>query len=147
LIDLRDSLQSEVKARVDQAILQANAQVVQIAEQAQREAGLPTKLPEQVKKQGWRRDFKKHDTTRRRVMTAVEAMEREEQRAEQAAAAALGPVVSLEDEISPPSTAPAVIESSRKRPRKHTKVYREAFGDSQEDPTAGIKRSKAGGIL
>jgi hypothetical protein len=108
---------------------------------------LPTKLPEQVKKQGWRRDFKKHNTTRRRVMTAVEAIEREEQRAEQAAAAALGLVVSLEDEIPPPSTAPAIIESSRKRPRKHTNVYREAFGDSQEDPTAGIKRGKAGGIL
>jgi transposase-like protein len=50
LIDLRDNLQSEVKARIDQAILQTNAQVIRIAEQAQREAGLLTKLPEQVKK-------------------------------------------------------------------------------------------------
>jgi hypothetical protein len=80
-------------------------------------------------------------------MTAVEVIERDQQRAKKAAAAALGPMVSLEDEIVPPSTAPAVIEGSRKRARKHTTVYREAFGDSQEDPTAGIKRGIAGGIL
>jgi hypothetical protein len=144
LIDLRDSLQGEAKARVDQAILQANAQVVELAQQAQREATLPTELPEQVKKQGWRRNFKEHDKTTRRGMTAVEAMEREEQRAEKAP---MGPMVDPEDELPPLSTAPAIVEGSRKRPRKHTTIYREAFGDSQEDPTAGIKRGKAGGIL
>lgn len=146
LIDLRDNLQGEVKARVDQAILQANAQVIRIAEQAQSEAGLLTKLPEQVKKPGWRRDFKDHDKTTRRAMTAVEAMERDEQR-QWAEKDTAGPRVSLEDELPPPSTAPATVEGSRKRPRKHTTVYREAFGDSQEDPTAGIKRGRAGGIL
>jgi hypothetical protein len=52
---------------------------MEIAQQAQREAALPTKLPEQVKKPGWRRDFKAHDKTTRRAMTAVEAMERDEQ--------------------------------------------------------------------
>jgi hypothetical protein len=144
LIDLRDSLQGEAKARVDQAILQANAQIVQLVEQVQREAELPIKLPEQVKKPDWRRNFKDHDTTTRRAMTAVETMERDEQQAEEASA---GPVVSLEDKLPPLSTAPAVVKGSRKRPRKHTTVYREAFGDSQEDPTAGIKRGKAGGIL
>jgi hypothetical protein len=149
LIDLRDDLQGEAKARVDQAILQANAQVMELAQQAQREAALPTELPEQVKKQGWRRrDFKEHDKTTRRAMTVVEAMERDEQRAEKAAEKApVGPMVSPEDELPPPSTAPAIVEGSRKRPRKHTTIYREAFGDSQEDPTAGIKRGKAGGIL
>jgi hypothetical protein len=150
LLDLRDSLQGEAKARVDQAILQANAQVVKVAQQAQREAALPTELPEQVKKPGWRRDFKAHDKTTRRAMTAVEAMERDEQRAEKASVdptGPIGPTVSLEDLISPPLTAPAIVEGTRKRPRKHTTVYREAFGDSQEDPTAGIKRGRAGGIL
>jgi hypothetical protein len=52
-----------------------------------------------------------------------------------------------EDELPPLSTAPAIIEGSRKRPRKHTTIYREAFGDSQEDSTAKIKREKTGGIL
>lgn len=154
MIDLRDSLRGEAKARVDQVILQANAQIIQSVKQVQREAELPTKLPEPVKKPGWRRNFKDHDTIKRRAMTAVEAMERDEQQAEKASA---GPVVSLEDELpphhsppparSPPSTASAVVEGSRKRSRKHTTVYREAFGDSQEDPTAGFKRGKAGGIL
>jgi hypothetical protein len=46
----------------------------------------------------------------------------------------------------PPSTAPPAVES-RKRARKHTTAYREAFGDSQEDPQAGIKRGKAGGLV
>ena len=144
LIDLRDSLQGEAKARVDQAILQNNAQVMELAQQAQREAALPTELPKQVKKAGWRRNFKEHDTTKRRAMTAVEAMERDEERAKKAST---GPMVSPEDEIPPPSTAPAIVEGSRKRARKHTTAYREAFGDSQEDPTAGIKRGKSGGIL
>jgi hypothetical protein len=104
LIDLRDSLQGEAKARVDQAILQANAQITELAQQAQREAALPTELPEQVKKQGWRRDFKAHDKTTCRAMTAVEAMERDQQRAEKAAEKApvgLGPMVSPEDELPP----------------------------------------------
>jgi MULE transposase domain len=147
LLDLRDSLQGEAKARVDQAILQANAQVMKVAQQAQSEAALPTELPEQVKKQGWRRDFKAHDKTTRRAMTAVEAMERDEQRAEKTPVSPTGPTVSLEDLIPPPSTAPAIVGGTRKGPRKHTTVYREAFGDSQEDPTAGIKRGRAGGIL
>jgi hypothetical protein len=116
---------------------------MELAQQAQREAALPTEMPEQVKKPGWkRRDFKQYDKTTRRAMTAVEVMARNEQAVE-----ALGRMVSLEDELPPPSTAPAVVEGSRKRPRKHTAVYREAFGDSQEDPTAGIKRGRAGGIL
>jgi hypothetical protein len=121
LINLRDNLQGEVKACVDQAILQANTQVIRIAKQAQRKAGLLT-------------------------MTAVEAMERDEQR-QWAEKDTTGPRVSPEDKLPPPSTAPAIVEDSRKRPRKHTTVYREAFGDSQEDPTAGIKRGRAGGIL
>jgi hypothetical protein len=81
-------------------------------------------------------------------MTAVEAIKRDKQRDEQQAEKAFAdPIVPLEDELPPPSTTPAVVKGSRKRPRKHTTVYREAFGDSQEDPTAGIKRGKAGGIL
>jgi hypothetical protein len=100
-------------------------------------------MPKQIKKPRWkRRDFKQHDKITRRAITAVKVIERNEQAAE-----ALGPMVSLEDELPPPLTAPAVVKGSRKRPRKHTAVYREAFGDSQEDPTAGIKRGRAGGIL
>jgi hypothetical protein len=72
----------------------------------------------------------------------VEIIKKNEQTAETS-----GFIISLKDELPPPSTAPAVVKSSRKRPRKHTAVYKEAFGDSQEDPTAGIKRGRAGGIL
>jgi hypothetical protein len=75
-------------------------------------------------------------------MTAVELIKKNEQTAK-----ALGHIISLEDELPPPSIAPAVVKGSRKRPRKHTAVYREAFGDSQEDPTASIKRGRAGSIL
>ena len=162
IIDLRDNLQGEAKARVDQAILQANAQIMSLAQQAQEEARLPTSLPEKVKKSGWRRDFKKHDKTTRRAMTAVETMEQNERQRERQGPAEIssdfaeetspgymmevspGPMM---DSMPPASTAPAIIDGSRKRQRKHTTVYREAFGDSQEDPTAGIKRGKAGGIL
>ncbi|KAF7503406.1 hypothetical protein GJ744_003889 [Endocarpon pusillum] len=146
---LEISLQGEAKARVDQAILQANAQIAQLAEQVKKEAELPTKLPERVNKPGWRRNFKDHDKTTRRAMTAVEAMEKDEQRAEdeqRLEIASPGPLVP-EDLLPPPSTAPAIVESSRKRTRKHTTAYRETFGDSQEDPSAGIKRGRAGGIL
>jgi hypothetical protein len=74
----------------------------------------------------------------------VEAIKRDKERAEKAS---IGLIVSSEDELPPRSTAPAIVEGSRKRARKHTTAYREAFGDSQEDPTAGIKRGKSGGIL
>ncbi|KAF7514114.1 hypothetical protein GJ744_004439 [Endocarpon pusillum] len=50
-------------------------------------------------------------------MTAVEAMEKGEQRTEIASS---GPVVSLKDLLPTPSTAPAIIDGSRKRVRKHT---------------------------
>ncbi|KAF7511657.1 hypothetical protein GJ744_003820 [Endocarpon pusillum] len=73
-------------------------------------------------------------------MTAVEAMESDELNSK--------PEEEAPGNLHPPlSTAPAVVEGSRKRTRKHTTAYREAFGDSQEDPTAGIKRGRAGGIL
>jgi hypothetical protein len=92
-------------------------------------------------------------------MTAVEVIERDKQLAKKAFINPIisledelpplltGPIVSLEDKLPPPSTAPAIVEGSRKRPRKYTTIYREAFRDLQEDPTAGIKRGKAGGIL
>jgi hypothetical protein len=54
--------------------------------------------------------------------------------------------VLYQDLAPPPSTVPPAL-GSKKRQRKHTAVYREAFGDSQDDPTAGIKRGKAGGFL
>ncbi|KAF7502495.1 hypothetical protein GJ744_005652 [Endocarpon pusillum] len=84
-------------------------------------------------------------------MITAEAMERDEERAErdkeQAEKASIGSMVSLEDGLPPLSTAPAIIEGSQKRAQKHTTTYREAFGDSQENPTARIKRGKSGGIL
>ena len=68
---------------------------MEIAQQAQREAALPTELSKQVKKQGWRRNFKEHDKTTRRVMTTVEAMERDQQQADKAAEKTpAGPMVS-----------------------------------------------------
>jgi hypothetical protein len=77
-------------------------------------------------------------------MTAIKIIKRKEQRAEKAP---IGPMIYSEDKLPPLSTAPAIIEGSRKRPRKHIIIYREAFGDSQEDPTVEIKRGKTGGIL
>ncbi|KAF7507499.1 hypothetical protein GJ744_010430 [Endocarpon pusillum] len=70
----------KLRARVDKTILQANAQAIEIAPQAQveaaLEAALSSELPEQVKKQGWR--SKEHKTTTPRAMTVVEAMERDQ---------------------------------------------------------------------
>lgn len=54
--------------------------------------------------------------------------------------------VPYQDLAPPPSTAPPAL-GNKKRQRKHTAVYIEALGDSQDDPTAGIKRGKAGGLL
>jgi hypothetical protein len=54
--------------------------------------------------------------------------------------------VPIQDLAPPSSTAPPAL-TSKKRARKHTTVYREAFRDSQDDLTAGIKRGKAGGLL
>jgi hypothetical protein len=51
---------------------------MKVAQQAQREAALPTELPEKVKKQSWRRNFKAYDKTTCRVMAAVETMKRDE---------------------------------------------------------------------
>jgi hypothetical protein len=75
-------------------------------------------------------------------MTIIEIIKRDEQTTE-----ALSFTVCSEDELLPPSITPAIVEGNRKRARKHTAVYREAFGDSQDDPTADIKRGKTGGIL
>jgi hypothetical protein len=83
-------------------------------------------------------------------MTTVEAIERDKQRTEKTSVDStgfIGSTVSLEDLIFLPLIAPAIVKGTRKRPRKHTTVYREAFGDSQKDSTAGIKHRRAGGIL
>ena len=54
-------------------------------------------------------------------MTAVETLERDQQRANKAADKAadktpIGPIVCLEYKLPPPLTAPAIVKSSRKRP-------------------------------
>jgi hypothetical protein len=77
-------------------------------------------------------------------MTAVEIIERDKERAEKTF---IGPIVSLKNKLPPQLIAPAIVEGSRKRARKHITTYKEVFGDSQEDLTAGIKRRKSGGIL
>ena len=128
-------------------------------------------MPEKVKKPKWYKQLKAHDKTKRRSMTLVETLKREQQdEAEQPPEVPLKlppklpldvddddavPVqqddggsdfVSVQDLAPPSSTAPPAL-GSKKRQRKHTTAYREAFGDSQDDPTAGIKRGKAGGLL
>ena len=160
LMDLRDTLQGETKARVDRLMLQATENVIQLAQQAEKESLLPTEMPDKVKKPGWRKQLKSHDKTKRRSMTLVEALEREERR--QPSGQPSEPLIISDDDgfdppqdppspspsAPPPSTAPLALASTgKKRVRKHTTVYREAFGDSQNDPTAGIKRGKAGGLL
>ena len=147
IIEYRDTLQGEAKARVDQSILQSNERVLLLAYEAEQESRLPTELPEKVKKPGWRRHFKAHDKTTRRLMTLTEALEQDERQQGQSSNTSENFHPAAPDPLSlPPSTTPATLES-RKRARRHTTVYREAFGDSQEDPTAGIKRGKAGGLL
>jgi hypothetical protein len=133
-------------------------------------------MPEKVKKPKWHKQLKAHDKTKRRLMTLVETLEREQQdEAEQhpevppklpldaddddaLSAQEEDDAVSVQqdddgndflgvqDLALPSSTAPPAL-GGRKRQRKHMTAYSEAFGDSQDDPTAGIKRSKAGGLL
>jgi hypothetical protein len=130
-------------------------------------------MPEKVKKPRWHKQLKVHDKTKRRSMTLVEALGREGQQDEAEQPPEVPPklplnedededdavpvqedndgddsddVVPIQDLTPPSSTAPPAL-GSKKRQRKHTAVYREAFGDSQDDPTAGIKRGKAGGLL
>ena len=161
-IDYRDGLQGEAKARVDRLMLHATEDVIRFGQQAEEECLLPTEMPEKVKKPGWQKQKKAHDKTTRRSMTLVEALERDkgQQDRRQQQTAALRPVDDDDDDDldplqnSPPSptalpssTAPPALLDSKKRARKHTTAYREAFGDSQNDPTAGIKRGKAGGLL
>ncbi|KAF7502233.1 hypothetical protein GJ744_006416, partial [Endocarpon pusillum] len=52
--------------------------IFRITYKAQKEADLPTKLPEIIKKPDWQRNFKDHDKTTRGGMTAIEAIERDE---------------------------------------------------------------------
>jgi hypothetical protein len=52
---------------------------MQLAEQVQKKAEVPTELAKQVKEPDWRRNFKEHDNSTRRVMTAVKTTERDEQ--------------------------------------------------------------------
>jgi hypothetical protein len=69
-------------------------------------------------------------------MTAVKTLKRDE-RAETLAAdpiiilkdKAVSPIISLEDELSPPLTAPIIVKDSRKRARKYIILYKEAFRD------------------
>jgi hypothetical protein len=117
---------------------------------------LPIKIFKKIKTLR-KRQFKAYIKITRRGITIVKALEREERRRGQAVPADLTLGLTVdgdedEDEdptidlmVPPPSTAPATL--SRKRARKHSTAYREAFGDSQEDPTASIKRGKARGLI
>ena len=153
-LDFRETLSGEVKARADQAMVQVTDDVIRFARQAKEESLLPTEMPEKVKKPGWHKQLKAHDKTARRSMTLVEQLERSEVEQPPEVPPKLpldgddddDDAVLVQDLEPPCSTAsPALI--NKKRARKHTTVYREAFGDSQDDPTAGIKRGKAGGLL
>jgi hypothetical protein len=63
---------------VDQAILQAINKVISLAQDAEKESLLPTKMPKKIKKPGWYKQLKAHDKTSRRFITLVEQLEREE---------------------------------------------------------------------
>jgi hypothetical protein len=52
-LDLRYTLHGEVKARADQAMIQATDKVIQLVQEAERESLLPTGMPEKVKKSRW----------------------------------------------------------------------------------------------
>lgn len=80
-------------------------------------------------------------------MTAIEVMKRDELDLERNELNSEPEAEHPENLLPLPSTASAVVEGSRKRTRKHIMAYQEAFKDSQEDPTAGIKRERVGGIL
>jgi hypothetical protein len=121
-----------------------------LAQEAERESLIPTTMPEKVKKPGWHKQLKAHDKTSRKSVTLAEQLERD--KADQPPEVPPKPPLDDDDPLPyqdlgpPPSTAPPAL-GSKKRQRKHTAVYREAFKDSQDDPTAGVKRGKAGGLL
>jgi hypothetical protein len=150
---------------------QATESVIRLAQEAQMESLLLTKMPDKIKKPSWHKQLKVHDKAKRRSMTLMETLEREQQdEAEQPSEmpSKVPPklpldacdddavsvqqdddgsdFVGVQDLAPPSSTAPPAL-GSKKRQRKHTTAYREAFGDSQDDPTAGIKRGKAEGLL
>jgi hypothetical protein len=126
-LDFRDTLRGEVKARADQAMVQATEDIIRSAQQAEEESLLPTEMPEKVKKPGWHKQLKAHDKTTRRYMTMVEQLERDEQPPEVPPKLPLDDddVVSVQDLAPPASTAPPAL-ASKKRARKHTTTYREA---------------------
>lgn len=108
-------------------------------------------MPEKIKKVGWYKQLKAYNKTKRRSMTLVEALERDE-RQQRIPEPPLSNNNTNDNDMplqgySPPSSTapPALI--SQKRARKHTTVYREIFGDSQDNLIVGIKRGKVRGLL
>jgi hypothetical protein len=156
-------------------MIQATDKIIQLVQEAERESLLPTSMPEKVKKPRWHKQLKVHDKIKRRSMTLMKALKREGQQDKAEQPSEVPPklpldededededdavpvqedndddnsddVMPIQDLAPPSSTAPPAL-GSKKRQRKHTAVYRETFRDSQDDPTAGIKRGKAGGLL
>jgi hypothetical protein len=121
-LDFQDTLRGEVKARADQAMVQATEDIIRSAQQAKEESLLPTKMPEKVKKPGCHKQLKAHNNF-------VEQLERDEQPPEVPPKLPLDDdgVVPVQDLAPTASIAPPAL-ASKKRARKHTTTYREVVG-------------------
>jgi len=84
-LEARDNLTGYARVRYNTATTNAQQGLIDYAQELQ-EDDLHTRMPDIVKKSGWKRQFKSHDKTQKRLMTGAEAAERDVNHREQAAA-------------------------------------------------------------
>ena len=85
VLEARDNLTGYARIRYNTAATNAQQGLIEYAQELQ-EDNLHTRMPDIVKTSGWNRQFKSHDKTQKRLMTGVEAAERDANHREQAAA-------------------------------------------------------------
>jgi hypothetical protein len=85
VLDARDKLTGYARIRYNTAATNAQQGLIEYAQELQ-EDDLHTRMSDIVKKSGWNRQFKSHDKTHKRLMTGVEAAERDANHREKAAA-------------------------------------------------------------
>jgi hypothetical protein len=85
VLEAREGLTGYAHTRYDRATINAQQGLVEYAQEL-RADDLHTQMPDIVKKSGWNRQFKGHDKTKKRLMTDVEATERDVSHRERAMA-------------------------------------------------------------
>jgi hypothetical protein len=76
VLKARDNLTSYAYIRYNTAATNTQQGLIQYAQELQ-EDDLHTRMPNIVKKSRWNKQFKSHDKTHKRLMTGVEAAERD----------------------------------------------------------------------